>query len=241
MTKAGVGTFHADTLWAKSKAFMARALYARDHDDTLGFHLWAALALELIGKSALATVSPALVADPSNFNSLLYACGGREPADKKSVGARTVFERLVAIIPAFDEQMKKQCIGVASRRNAELHSGESPMVGMDARAWVPTFWRCATSIVEGQGRSVAEWVGAEEAVRVAEIVADASKLLQATVRARIERLGKEYDHRLPRTSVERQEAQVRAAARAAPQRVVIDADDVEEHDCPACGVTGRPK
>lgn len=234
----GVGTFESSTLWAKSKAYMARALHARDHDDALGFHLWAALSLELIGKAALATVNPALVADPSDFGSMLYACGGREPAEKKSITARTAFERLAAIIPAFDEQMKKQCIGIASRRNAELHSGESPMAGLDPRAWVPTFWRCATTIVEGQGRTLDDWVGAEEAARVREIVADASKLLAATVRARIERLGKEFDQRHAPESAERQEAERRAAARTTPHRVLMAADDVEEHECPACRCKG---
>lgn len=237
-TKPTGTTFDADALWAKSKAFMERALQARDLQDDLAFNLWSAVALELIGKSALARFSPALVADPNDYGSLFFACGGKEPADKKSIQAKTVFERLTQLIPSFDEHMKKLCTGIASRRNAEIHSGESPMAGLDQRAWVPMFWKCAVVIITGQGRSLVDWIGAAEAQRVTAVLADASKLLEHTVRARIDRMRRDYDRRLPPSSVERGDAQTRAAARSAPQRIMIEADDVEEHDCPACQSKG---
>jgi hypothetical protein len=233
MTRDGATTFDADALWAKSTAFVHRGLRARDNGDELEFHLWCALALELVGKAALARFNPALVADPTDFGSLLYACGGKEPADKKSVTARTVFERLPHIVPKFDEQMKRQSTGIASRRNAELHSGESPTVALDQRAWVPTFWRCAVTIVEGQGRSVADWIGVEEATRVAAILADASRLTEQTVRARIARRRDEYEQRFSKGE-EREAAATRAAARAAPNRLAAQADAVEEQSCPSC-------
>lgn len=227
-------TFNADALWAKSRAFIERALRARDRQDDLEYHLWAAVSLELVGKAALARISPALVCDPDHFGSLLFACGGKEPADKKSIQARTVFERLTHVLSDFDVKMKEQCIGIASRRNAELHSGESPIVGLDPRAWVPTFWKCAAAIVTGQGQTLDDWVGAAEGARIAELLTDASRLLEHTVQARIERMRVEYDKRFPPHSRERTDAKARADARSAPQRAVIRADAVEEHPCPAC-------
>jgi hypothetical protein len=237
-TKQTGSTFDPDALWAKSRVFIDRALRARDHQEELEFPLWSAMALELIGKAALARISPALVADPNDFGSLFFACGGAEPADKKSIQAKTVFLRLMHAVPNFDEQMRKQCTTIASRRNAELHSGESPMAGLDQRAWVPVFWKCAATIIIGQGMTLEQWVGANEAARVDEILADASRLLASGVAARIERMKREYDERFPVDSLDRGAAQGRAAARAVPRRISIDADEVEEHDCPACDSKG---
>lgn len=231
-------TFSAEALWAKSTDFIARGLTARDEGDELEFHLWCALALELIGKSALATVSPALVADPNHFPSMLDACGGKAAVDKKSITARTAFERLKDVNPKFDEHMKNQSIAIAGRRNAELHSGDSPTVGLDQRVWVPTFWRCATTIVEGQGRAIHDWIGVEEGKRVEIFLADVSKLLQETVRARVARRKSDYDRRFPPGSPDRATAATHAAARTVPHRVLRNADAVEEHTCPSCECQG---
>src|SRR4051812_24286578 len=97
--------FDADALLAKALVFIQRGLRARDDDEFDVFHMWAALSLELLGKSALASVHPALVADPSKIESLLYACG-RPVSDKvHSIGARTIYERLPRLSKEFDKRM----------------------------------------------------------------------------------------------------------------------------------------
>lgn len=133
--------FDCETLWSKSRVFIDRALVARDAHDDLGFHLWAAIALELLAKAALAAIHPALIADPSHFKSLLSACGRPAGTSYRTVTAKTVFERLRTISNKFDERMMRECMVMADRRNAELHSGESPLVGLDQRGWVPPMWR----------------------------------------------------------------------------------------------------
>jgi hypothetical protein len=234
-TRLASVTFSPDALWAKSKSFIERALQARDRQDDLEYHLWSAVSLELVGKAALAAANPVLVADPSDFGSLYFAAGGKEPTQKKSIQAKTVFERLALILPSFDTKLRDRCMVIASLRNAELHSGDSPMAGIDQRAWVPAFWGCAFAIVTGQGKTMTDWIGAAEAQRVEELLADASRLLEHTIRARIDRMKLNYDGRLPLGSLERKDAQAHAAARAAPQRIVNEADDIEEVGCPACG------
>src|SRR6266446_2822176 len=60
-----------DALYAKSQVYIRRGLRAQADNDTEEYQLWASLALELLGKAALAKVHPALVADPTHHQSSL--------------------------------------------------------------------------------------------------------------------------------------------------------------------------
>src|SRR5688572_19445637 len=123
--------FSHESLWAKSKVFMDHALHARDDDDEVQYHLWAVIALELLAKAALANIHPTLVADPQDIKSLLAACGRDLGVSLRSITAKTVFERMHTL-GRFDKKMMDACMLMANRRNAELHSGETPMAGLDA-------------------------------------------------------------------------------------------------------------
>src|SRR5690606_14137761 len=120
---------------------------ARDAGDQGLFHMWAALALELLGKSALAHVHPTLVADPTKFNSLLAACGRLDTDDVRSIAAKTVYERLRVLSKSYDQRAADFCMLMANRRNEELHSGSSPTTDLKPDAWVPEFWRIAEIIL----------------------------------------------------------------------------------------------
>lgn len=230
--------FEPSALWNKSKAFVDRALRARDDSDDPNFHLWAALSLEILGKAALANIHPALVADPNDQKSMFHACGIKSPVDTRSITAKTVFERLPQLSKEFDEALKKQCMLMANRRNAELHSGESPVVGLDQRSWVPTFWKAASVILAMQERELDDWIGVEESARVKTILTDTAKLLEQSVASRIARRAAEYAAKFPIGSTDRQEAQARALARSVPSKLASEADDVEEYTCPACSSKG---
>ena len=229
-----MGAFDEQSLWNKSKVLVDRALRARDDGDNTDFHLWAAVCLEILGKSVLAHIHPTLVADPSDFGSLLTAAGQPTGTNHRSITAKTVFERLGTAIPDFDERMKRECMLMANRRNAELHSGETPIVGLDVRSWVPPFWRAANVLLKDAGRSLEEWVGGTEGTRVKAILADAAELLRQTVLARIERRRNDWNERYPQDSTERREAESRASARPFPARLVQSADGFEDATCPAC-------
>jgi len=124
-----------DALYAKSQLYIRRGLRAQADNDTEEYQLWASLALELLGKAALAKVHPALVADPLHYQSLFAACGRQLSPDIKTITAKTLFERLSHIDKSFDSRHQKFCEQMAIRRNSELHSGESPFSGMSAEAW----------------------------------------------------------------------------------------------------------
>lgn len=231
-----MSAFDHASLWSKSKVFVDRAIRARDNADGDEYHLWAAIALEVLGKACLARIHPVLVADPSHLPSLLTAVGRTTGTNHKSIAAKTVFERLRLEVSFFDERMERECMLMANRRNAELHSGETPAIGLDQRSWVPQFWRAAHTLIADQGYTIEDWVGDGEGQRVREILRDAAELLRQTVLGRIERRRREIDARFPLGSQERREAEARAFARSAPTRVIEAADAIEEIACPACGM-----
>lgn len=229
--------FDADALFAKSRVFVQRGLRARDSDEFDVFHMWAALGLELLGKSALASVHPALVADPSKVESLLYACGRQVSDQVHSIGAKTIYERLLRLSKDFDQRMKDICVLMANRRNEELHSASSPTTDLDPRAWVPGFWRAAEVILGIRQKALSDWVGDEEAKSAKVVIADSSKVLQEAVRTRIARCKRDFDERYPAGSLDRRmlvEALQKAIFPLGELELRRNADGNERQPCPAC-------
>src|SRR6266487_41154 len=107
-----------EALYAKSQVYIRRGLRAQTDNDTEEYQLWASLALELLGKAALAKIHPALVADPLHYQSLFAACGRQISTDIKTIAAKTLVERLGHIEKRFDLRHQKFCGQLALRRNA---------------------------------------------------------------------------------------------------------------------------
>jgi hypothetical protein len=230
--------FEYGALWNKAKVFIDRALVARDDGRGEEYHLWAALALELLGKASLSHVHPALIADPTHFPSMLAAVGRQQTADVKSITARTLFSRLRDVVDAFDDRMQRESNGMAERRNADLHSGESPLIGLEDRVWVPAYWRIVKVLVTHQGRTLADLLGGEEAARIDEVVRNNAEVTRQTVLARIARRSVAIDLRYGVATPERAEAAQRAAARPLPVRFGEESGAFEDGECPACHMKG---
>ena len=62
-----------DSLWNKAKIYITRAFSGEREDDLFPF--FASLGLEFLARSALAKIHPALLADPSDGASVMYAFG----------------------------------------------------------------------------------------------------------------------------------------------------------------------
>lgn len=182
-----------EALYAKSKLYIRRGFRAQADKDTEEYQLWASLALELLGKAALAKVHPALVADPTHFQSLFAACGRPISTDIKTITAKTLFERLGHIDKAFDSRHQKFCEQMALRRNAELHSGESPFSGMSAEAWEREFWGAIQTVLEMLDETLESWLGAEEAKAPAKIIEQAEEALQWAVQHRVSRRKEQFE------------------------------------------------
>ena len=181
-----------DALYAKSQVYIRRGLRAQGDNDTEEYQLWASLALELLGKAALAKVHPALVADPTHYQSLFAACGRQLSPDIKTITAKTLFERLSHIEKLFDSRHQKFCEQMAIRRNAELHSGESPFSGMSAEAWEREFWGAVEVVLKMQGESLESWLGAEDSKTPTTILERAEEAMQWAVKYRIERCRQDF-------------------------------------------------
>lgn len=157
--------FDYEPLYNKSKVYIERAIAQQAGGDMAACQLWASLALELLGKAALARIHPVMVADPQHVDSLFAACGRSFSSARKSIMATTVFERLTHVTKHFQKTDQDFCMSMANRRNAELHSGELPFVGMREGAWVPKFWRVIKIILEAQGKTLPDWIGPSESAK----------------------------------------------------------------------------
>jgi hypothetical protein len=168
----------------KAKAHINRSFAARDADDFEQAALWAASALELLGKAALAKVSPLLVADPTDDGrSLMIAAGLSSDMSRfKSIPAKAVFSRCGRAFRPFDE---KDAGRIAAQRNEELHSALTPFTGIDEEAWWDRYWSQAVILVHAQDETLADFVGSgKEGVvegHLARNVTNTSRRVQAMI------------------------------------------------------------
>ncbi|AJP71334.1 hypothetical protein [Sphingomonas hengshuiensis] len=174
-----------EALHAKSKVYIGRAMARKAAEDLDEYQLWASLALELLGKAALAYRHPSLVVDPTNWKSLFVAAGVNVTTDVKTITAKTLFERLAHLVPRFDPLMHKFCMDISERRNAELHSADIPFRAMRLGAWEARYWHACDAILRAIESSLEDWLGADaEAPR--QIVAEAAAASDAAVKLRVE-------------------------------------------------------
>jgi hypothetical protein len=229
-----------DALRAKSLLYIQRGFRAKVAGDFDEYQLWASLALELLGKAALAKVHPALIADPTSKESLFAACGRHISPDVRSIGAKTLFDRLTYLSKEFDARHQRFCDQMALRRNAELHSGEAPFSGMSEEIWEREYWGAIDVILRIQGLALKDWVGAENASTPTKILEAAEKALDWSVKHRVKRCADDFldKHKNPK---ERSEIIARSHARglsAAIAKSLAGYDSNATNTCPACTAMG---
>jgi hypothetical protein len=229
-----------EALYAKSQVYIRRGLRAQGDGDAEEYQLWASLALELLGKAALAKVHPALVADPMHYQSLFAACGHQLSPDIKTIIAKTLFERLGHIDKAFDSRNQEFCVQMSLRRNAELHSGESPFSAMAAEAWERQFWGAIETVLEMQGENLESWLGAENSKAPAKIVAHAAAAREWMVKDRIARSKQDFEgkYQNPKVRQEKIEESKKLKRVDLPLNWLFGFDSCERVNCPACGSEG---
>lgn len=182
MKKQSSTALSADALLGKSKAYIRKALHRKAEKDLDEYQLWASLALELLGKARLSAIHPCLIADPQHSDSLFAAAGIFLSVDTKTVIAKTLFERLKHVTPHFDEHVSKFCLGIALRRNTELHSGDTPFKAMKLDAWETEYWYASSLLLQALELDLDDWLGGDQSEipkKVAELAhaakADAAK------------------------------------------------------------------
>jgi hypothetical protein len=224
-------------LIAKSRVYIQRAFRAKVAGDLDEYQLWASLALELLGKAALAGIHPSLVVDPNHYESLFAASGVNISTDIKTIGAGTLYKRLGHLHKHFDTKVKEFCDTISLRRNAELHSGELPFHGMLLDAWEGRYWQAADIITAMLKSSLDEWIGADQARAPKELLKAAE---DATCQAAAKRVERAKEHFQARPKKEREAALKVSETKHAyhyPNMFRLVAEHEWEVQCPAC--TGR--
>jgi hypothetical protein len=225
-----------EAIFAKSKAYIQRALRCKQSGDLDEYQLWASLALELLGKTCLARIHPSLIVNPQDQISLFAASGINLGTDIKTITTHTLYERLRHITKGFDETVKTFCDDISQRRNAELHSGEVPFKEMKLEAWEGRYWHAAQLILGRMELSLEEWLGALQAKAPKELLAHAA---QALVDAALVRIDRAKVHFLKRGKKEREEAIAASKAKESYHYrgmfELMSADAEWETTCPACG------
>lgn len=116
------------TLYTKSSRYIGRAFKMKEAGDLDAYHLFASVALELLGKAALAHSHPCLVVAHKHRELIFMDADNSAAASVRTVSAWDTYRSLERIVPEFDQMKVEFCNEVASRRNAEIHSGESPFI-----------------------------------------------------------------------------------------------------------------
>lgn len=240
MTQSAPPTLDPSALYAKSKLYIARGLRAQAANDAEEYQLWASLALELLGKAALAGVHPSLIADPQHFQSLFAACGRPLTPDVKTITAKTLFERLGHVEKAFDARHQKFCEQISLRRNSELHSGESPFAGMSSEKWEREFWGAAEAILKMQDETLESWLGTESAEAPSRILQHAEVAAIWAVKNRIARCKDDFEQKYKDPGKRKKILEESADLKwwRFDNLFKGDSEFVELHECPACEAKG---
>lgn len=147
-----------ETLYTKARLFAEQMESYSGNDWRIAF--WSALSLELVGRAALAHISPVLIAEPKNFHNLLFALG-KDPVDRtarRSIGTEEVFKRLLKLVPTFNDEMFRFSLTHLQRRNEELHTGAIAFAQLSTSDWLPKFYWVCDILLDSMDESLAEFI-----------------------------------------------------------------------------------
>lgn len=229
-----------EALYSKSQTYIFRGLKAKGEDSLEEYQLWASMALELLAKSSLGNIHPALVADPTHYQSLFAACGKHISPEIKTITAKTLFLRLSHISKDFDSRIQKFCEQMALRRNSEIHSGESPFSGMKPEAWEIKYWYAVQIILSMQNMELEEWLGAEDSKAPKKILDDAEEAIQMAVQARVTHTLEDFEKK-HKSKAKRKEL-IEQSKKLSPsdywKEFDLNIEGFDFDECPSCRARG---
>jgi hypothetical protein len=226
-----VAPYDHNALWLKAKLFMNRAMDSGEvpFDERA---LWAALALELLAKAALARVSPSLIAVPTEDGVNLLVSVGLVEGDAHftSIPAKTLVSRCARAFKPFND---KHATAVINARNEYLHGARPGFTDIPERAWWPRYWSLAAILINAMDQELADFVGHARVQVVEEHLSQNAKNIEHRVEMLVarakQRLALHESGRLPARLAE--EWSRPALLRAG----LMHSTDAE---CPACAAQG---
>lgn len=221
----------AETLFSKSRLFMARA-HEQPLDSQL-FAFWASLSLELLCRAALARVHPVLLADPREDGSILYAFGVQPAKPPKSIVTKAIVIRCTLLVEGFTEDMAKHCAFMADQRNAELHSGIVGFDEFDNAAWLPSTYEVIEVLLKHFGTNFNDFLGDDHATTAIEMLRDRRETIKKEVLDRITAAQKLFGGLLPEEKAKRAEQWTSILKDLLQNNRRL----LREIKCPACGLS----
>lgn len=193
-----------DALLSKAKLYFRKA-FDEDRDSTY-FGLYCALGLELLARASLANISPALLADTSSTENLLYALGLKDTSGKqKSIMTNKVIALCAELIPDFDKDIQHVATLMTERRNEELHTGGGGFAEYDVDKWLASFYKACLVLGKSVGESLITLFGRASAKEAEEIIEQDTEKVKKTVLDKISARKKTYEEDLETRPQEIQE------------------------------------
>jgi len=123
--------------WSAEALFNKALLYVEEMErytaNDWQFGFWSSLSLELIARSALAHISPTLLAHKSSWRNIHHALG-HAPTAKGFIPSSATTDEVLSILgellPEFTKELSGFCREHSVRRNGELHTGEEVFAGL---------------------------------------------------------------------------------------------------------------
>jgi len=227
-------SWEKDPLWAKAKLYFQNAFNEPREEPTFG--LWCSLGLELLGRAALSSISPTLLAEPDRDHKyLLHALGrGSERIPKKSISTSQVFGLCVDLFQEFSPDDLKMCMALINRRNEELHSGGAAFSAYPHGQWIAGFYKACESLATILGESLESLFGEDEATVAKEILAEDRNNIKQKVQGRIASHRSVFEVKpedIRQTAKDNAEKEGKKLAYSGHHRAL----------CPACQCTGTIK
>ena len=223
--------------WAKARLFFERA-FEEPREDPL-FGLWCSLGLELLARAAIASVNPALLAEPDPDHKNVLQALNLVPAGgpRKSLGIARVLNLCRTVFPKFSEDDRKVALALANRRNDELHSGASAFTEYPPNEWLVSFYHACGSLTDSMGETLESLFGKPEADLATEVLSQN----QSAVKSKVMQLIADHAKLFSAKSPEQQ--------RLATESAKIEGEQLSRKrhhrvTCPACAsvatVQGEP-
>ena len=182
--------FNYNNLFQKAKLYVHRAL-AEDREGDL-FPFWISLSLELLARSTLAKISPALLAETSANDHILYAFGYETTSRPRSISTNEVFQRLLKINITFTQEDLKIANAIVEQRNIELHSAIKGFLDYPVDFWLADFYKICKKLLLSQGLQLNDLLGFSEANGAEIMIAEDDKNIKKTVLDKIAAYKKVY-------------------------------------------------
>lgn len=213
----------SEALVGKATLYYGRAAEHSAVDDE--FALWLLLGTEFLLRGALATVSPALLAEA---DSLVHALGFTAAVkNPRNVGTSVVIARLQQVYEEFGPSQADDAQFLTGLRNAELHSGKMAL-SINNDQWLPKLLRVVETLCAVTNHELTDLLHPDIVAQAQALTDTEDKKLKAEIEKRRAAARAFYDGLTP------SEIQARVLA-AASGRFVHG--NVEEQ-CPACGELG---